>query len=171
MVFTSARRLRHFCWDSACHLMPSGGWTHRELKPTSCPVPSTAYSCLGLGPWDPLSSAGLLNDYVSNRVLYKVRHTPVTGRNRLSRDDGRRMSARNLKRSSSLSRSASCQIQVPHGKGAESPQIRWGPSGKNLCAPFRPSPLSYTKVTCLKKLVTVNVAGRKLEKLQASSPL
>jgi hypothetical protein len=36
---------------------------------------------------------------------------------------------------------------------------------------FLPNPLSYTKVTCLKKLVTVNVAGRKLEKLQASSPL
>lgn len=151
--------------------MPSGVWTHHELNPTSCPVPSTAYPCPWVGSLVPSSSARLLNDYVSIRVLYKLYHTPVTGRNRLSRDDGRRMSARNLKRSSSLSRSASCQIQIPQSKGAESPQDRWGPRGKNPCAPFRPRPLSYTKVTCLKKLVTVNVAGRKLEKLQASSPL
>lgn len=46
-------------------------------------------------------------------TMYVLCYVPVTGRSRRSKDDGRRMSARNLKRSSSLSRSASYMGPTP----------------------------------------------------------
>lgn len=137
----SASKLGHFRWRSACLLMASGGCTQQERKPTSCPGPSTAHPCPGVGSSVPIFLSMVAEWLCEQQLcfLYRMCHTPVTGRNRLSRDDGRRMSARNLKRSSSLSRSASCQIQIPQGKGAESSQDRWGPRRKrNLCFPPKP---------------------------------
>lgn len=55
----------------------------------------------------------------------------VTGRSRRSRDDGRLMSARNLKRSSSLSRSASYMGPAPVslGQGARGSPGLMQPAG------------------------------------------
>lgn len=63
--------------------------------------------CLSQSPRCGAADTGL-NDYMSDTSHARAHHAPVTGRRRRNRDVGRRMSARNLKRSSSLSRSASC---------------------------------------------------------------
>lgn len=138
-------------WSTSAAALPaSGGCTHQEQKPTNCPGPSTAHPCPGVGSSVPIFLSMVAEWLFEQQLcfLYRMCHTPVTGRNRLSREDGRLMSARNLKRSSSLSRSASCQIQVPQGKGAESPQDRWGTRGKELSVPFSqtPSPIPRSPV-------------------------
>lgn len=89
---------------------------------------------------------GLLSDCMSDTSYLWVRHAPVTGRRRRRRDDGRRMSARNLKRSSSLSRSASCTRPAPSA-GAEGlgvPGAYCGHRGVMGGCPWLPFPLATT---------------------------
>lgn len=98
---------------------------------------------------------------------------PVTGRRRRSRDEGRRMSAKNLNRSSSLSRSASCVGGMGPPVSRDQGALQ-GVGGRHLqgaLSPTPPHPGASGHHTCLKKLVTVSVAGRKPEKLQVSSAL
>lgn len=71
-------------------------------------------------------SVGLLSDCMEvPALIYGVHHAPVTGRRRRRTEEGRRMSARNLKRSSSLSRSASCtgHAHVNWVPGARAPTV------------------------------------------------